>query len=155
MLFHENRLLAEDSHVISCLFFFWKLVKMSENLSSAAVVIGAWVNLIISSSEHDNSINVPLFMAHYFSCWKNLFWDKALVTEQGRDTFVIVQMAEKGPFYFMYIYRYPIMIILSPFPTTFFFPKCCLLFTSVAFIQVHKQMRLGADGKSRDWWEKG
>ena len=39
MIFHENRLLADDSHVISFLIFVenWK---MSQNLSSAAVVIG-------------------------------------------------------------------------------------------------------------------
>ena len=40
MIFHENRLLADDSHVISFLFC-QKLGKMSQNLSSAAVVIGA------------------------------------------------------------------------------------------------------------------
>ena len=41
MIFHENHLLADDSHVISNLFFCRKLGKMSQNLSSAAVVIGA------------------------------------------------------------------------------------------------------------------
>ena len=41
MVFHENRLLADDSHVISCLIFCQILGKMSKNLSSAAVVIGA------------------------------------------------------------------------------------------------------------------
>ena len=41
MMFHENRLLADDSHETSCLIFFRKLGKMSQNLSSAAVVIGA------------------------------------------------------------------------------------------------------------------
>ena len=41
MIFHENRLLADDSHEISYLNFFRKLGKMSQNLSSAAVVIGA------------------------------------------------------------------------------------------------------------------
>ena len=40
MVFHENRLLADDSHEISYLFFF-KQGKMLQNLSSAAVVIGA------------------------------------------------------------------------------------------------------------------
>ena len=39
MIFHENRLLADDSHVISA-HFCRKLGKMSQNLSSAAVVIG-------------------------------------------------------------------------------------------------------------------
>ena len=37
MIFPENRLLAELSYLIS----FEKLGKMSQNLSSAAVVIGA------------------------------------------------------------------------------------------------------------------
>ena len=40
MIFQENRLLADDSHVISCLYFR-KLEKMWQNLSSAAVVIDA------------------------------------------------------------------------------------------------------------------
>ena len=54
MIFHENCLLADnsheisylifladDSHEISYLIFFRKLGKISQNLSSAAVVIGA------------------------------------------------------------------------------------------------------------------
>ena len=41
MIFHENRLLADDSHEISYLIFFQKLGKVSQSLSSAAVVIGA------------------------------------------------------------------------------------------------------------------
>ena len=41
MIFHENRLLADDSHEITYLIFFRKLGKISQNLSSAAVVIGA------------------------------------------------------------------------------------------------------------------
>ena len=48
MILHENRLLADDTHVISymgkyhtCGNFCGKLGKMSQNLSSAAVVIGA------------------------------------------------------------------------------------------------------------------
>ena len=40
MIFNENGLLADNSHVISCPFFFRKLEKMSQNLSSAAVVNG-------------------------------------------------------------------------------------------------------------------
>ena len=42
MIFHENHLLAVDSHEISYLifFFFRKLGKMSQNLSSAAVMNG-------------------------------------------------------------------------------------------------------------------
>ena len=40
MIFHENRLLADDSHEISYLFFK-KLGKMSQNVSFAAVVMGA------------------------------------------------------------------------------------------------------------------
>ena len=40
MIFRENRLLPDDSHEISYLFFC-KLGKMLQNLSSTAVVIGA------------------------------------------------------------------------------------------------------------------
>ena len=44
MIFHENRLLADDSHEISYLIFS-KTRKDVANLSSAAVVIGTlWVN---------------------------------------------------------------------------------------------------------------
>ena len=39
MLFHEN-CLADNSHEISYLIFFRKLGKLSQNLSSAAAVIG-------------------------------------------------------------------------------------------------------------------
>ena len=40
MIFHENRLLADHSHLISYLIFS-KIGKDVANLSSAAVVIGA------------------------------------------------------------------------------------------------------------------
>ena len=40
MIFHENRLLADDSHEISYLIFR-KLIKMLQKLPSAAGVIGA------------------------------------------------------------------------------------------------------------------
>ena len=42
MIFHENRLLADDSHEISSfIIFFRKSGNMSKNVSSAAVLIGA------------------------------------------------------------------------------------------------------------------
>ena len=41
MIFHENHLLADNSNEISYLIFFRKLEKMLQNLSSAAVMIGA------------------------------------------------------------------------------------------------------------------
>ena len=40
MIFHENHLLADDSHVISCLIFS-KIRKDVAKISSAAVVISA------------------------------------------------------------------------------------------------------------------
>ena len=43
MIFHENRLLADDSHEISYLFFR-KLRKMSQKLSSAVVIGPLMVN---------------------------------------------------------------------------------------------------------------
>ena len=39
MKFHENRLLADDSHEISCLIFFRKLGKMSQNLVKIRAVL--------------------------------------------------------------------------------------------------------------------
>ena len=41
MIFHENCLLADDSHEISTPYFFPKFGKMLQNLPSAAVVFGA------------------------------------------------------------------------------------------------------------------
>ena len=41
MIFHENCLPADDSHELSYLICLRKLGKMLQNLSSAAVVIGA------------------------------------------------------------------------------------------------------------------
>ena len=41
MIFHENRLLADDSHKISLLISFENWERFLQNLSSAAVVIGA------------------------------------------------------------------------------------------------------------------
>ena len=41
MIFHENCLLADNSHEISYLIFLENIKKTSQNLSSAAVVIGA------------------------------------------------------------------------------------------------------------------
>ena len=53
MVFHENHLLADDSHDISYLIFFQKLGKLSQNLLSAAVVIGALrVNIHVSGLSH-------------------------------------------------------------------------------------------------------
>ena len=48
MVFHENCLLADDSHEISYRTFYRKLRKMSQKLLSAAVVNGAlMVNIYI------------------------------------------------------------------------------------------------------------
>ena len=41
MIFHENCLLADNSHEISYLIFIQNYERLSRNLSSAAVVIGA------------------------------------------------------------------------------------------------------------------
>ena len=54
MIFHENHLLADDSHEIYLIgfFFFRKLGNMSQNLSSVAVVIDTLrVNTSISFSK--------------------------------------------------------------------------------------------------------
>ena len=59
MVFHEKRLLADDSHEISYLIFFRKLGKMSQNLSSAAVVIG-----VLRVKFADSSLKMVEFLAN-------------------------------------------------------------------------------------------
>ena len=41
MIFHENRMLADDYHEIPYLILFENWERLSQNLSSAAFVIGA------------------------------------------------------------------------------------------------------------------
>ena len=53
MIFHENRLLADNSHEITYLIFF-ELGKISQNLLSAAVVIGALRVSTDSTQEHQD-----------------------------------------------------------------------------------------------------
>ena len=66
MIFHENCLLADNSHEISYLiffipYFFRKLGRMSQNLSSAAVVIGA---LRANNQFNDNNILQTASLTH-------------------------------------------------------------------------------------------
>ena len=56
MIFHENRVLADDL-IKYLIYFFRKLGKMSQNLSSAAVVIGP---LSVNSDMAMSSKNVML-----------------------------------------------------------------------------------------------
>ena len=70
MIFHENRLLADDSHVVPYLFCR-KLRKMSQNLSSAAFVIGALrVNTV------KNEITFFLFSCLLYSCSVHIIIDR-------------------------------------------------------------------------------
>ena len=70
MIFHENRLQADDSHVISYLFFVEKLGKMSQNLSSAAVVIGAW---------HHNKTKYSLFCVSGFDLGLSVLYHQHVI----------------------------------------------------------------------------
>ena len=58
-MFHDNPLLADDYYEISCLFR--KSGKQSQNLSSAAVVIGA-LRLIAKITRLQSLINAILKM---------------------------------------------------------------------------------------------
>ena len=59
MIFHENRLLADDSHEISYLIFFLKMRKYVQNLWSAAVVIGVLrVNKSTAGMHHTRTKNI-------------------------------------------------------------------------------------------------
>ena len=58
MIFHENHLLADDPHEISYLIFFRKLVKILQNFSSAAVVIGVLrVNFLFLQLNINRQVN--------------------------------------------------------------------------------------------------
>ena len=69
MVFHENRLLADDSHVISNLIFLSNIGENVENLSSAAVVIGALRVKVFNTSF---SMAVPNILSlEYYLCNHN------------------------------------------------------------------------------------
>ena len=55
MIFHENCLLADNSHELSYLIFFEKSGKLSQNLSSATIVAGLSVNLVKKSADASNT----------------------------------------------------------------------------------------------------
>ena len=57
-------MLADDSHAISCHIFFRKLGKMPQNLSSAAVVIGAL--RVNSLSLNDNLLVSALTLSTFY-----------------------------------------------------------------------------------------
>ena len=83
MIFHENRLLADDSHDISHLIFF-KNWKISQYLSSAAVAIGAFRVYKVSHV-------CPIFYnpsQHFFSQAMSIFpWvEPAKCHAQGHNT---------------------------------------------------------------------
>ena len=52
MIFYESRLLADDSHEKTYLILFFLMGKISQNLSSAAVVIGPLRVSTDSTQEH-------------------------------------------------------------------------------------------------------
>ena len=58
MIFHENRLLADDSHVIAY-FIFVKNWERCQNVSSAAVVIVALRVIIGTSQQADTDGPTP------------------------------------------------------------------------------------------------
>ena len=59
MIFHENRLLADDSHEISFLISFENWERCLQNLSSAAVVIGT----LRVNNCHSSSYELIIFFA--------------------------------------------------------------------------------------------
>ena len=68
MIFHENCQLADHSHKISYLIFYLKLGNMSQNLSSAAVVIGA----LRVNNEDEVSCSRTQHTASYKACPRDL-----------------------------------------------------------------------------------
>ena len=77
MIFHENRLLADDSRIITYLIFSPKLGKMLQNLSSAAVVIGAL--RVKNIYGPNNDLMLSLLEGTFVVC--NQFGPRSLQTE--------------------------------------------------------------------------
>ena len=82
MIFHENRLLADNSHVISCFYFFLKIRKNLQNLLSAAVVIGALRIINLQKMTRNDSIldlvniNVYIKSVEILSiCFQDIEWE--------------------------------------------------------------------------------
>ena len=68
MLFHENCLLADNSNDISYLIFFpKKLAKLSQKLSSAAVVIGVLRGNKMSWSGCHRDCSISFYFLDYFN----------------------------------------------------------------------------------------
>ena len=68
MIFHENRLLADDSHEISYLIFIRKLGKMSQNLwsySDSFTILGLWVLRLAVSNINESQLQT-YESKHYF-----------------------------------------------------------------------------------------
>ena len=92
MIFHENRLLADKSHEISYLIFFWKLGKMSQNLSSAAVVIGA-LRVKTSSTKTKHKIFLLYLHENRFKCPNDMpptnTWTTLCLHEEIRELLIL------------------------------------------------------------------
>ena len=101
MIFHENHLLADDSHVISYLIFVKKLRKMSNNLSSAAVVIGALrvkylenISRLLIFAAHALPRNTPNIGLHRTFLFYGIFLLRSVDNEFCSDNFKMLKIAE-------------------------------------------------------------
>ena len=66
MIYHENRLLADNSHEISYLFFLQKLGKMSQNLTSARAVTICQKRIAIYCNIYEEHIAIlPQYIVYY------------------------------------------------------------------------------------------
>ena len=70
MIFHENRLLADDSRVISYLILVENWPKMSQTLSSAAVVIGALRFNSLSAQPH-TFMEIDMMMKYFLQSFSS------------------------------------------------------------------------------------
>ena len=83
MIFHDNHLLADDSHEILHLFFCWKLGNMLQNFSSVSVVVGTlsveskfWVHKADYMYFLLRNQNIRYFVGTQKNCFMIFGWEK-------------------------------------------------------------------------------
>ena len=86
MIFHENCLLADNSHGISYLIFFRKLGKMSQNLSSAAVVIGA---SRVKCHIHSKNLKYLFIIMYNYTLWMHTLFCTMTSYMIAYDTYML------------------------------------------------------------------
>ena len=105
-------LLLDDSHEISCLIFCWKLGKMSQNVSSAAVVIGTlrvkmmyfcpWI-LFLSLTNNADRDKMPPYAAFHLGFHCSVFTKDPKWKSSSRANMILLHAKNKGTDQFVHV----------------------------------------------------